>query len=89
MKLKEKVRIGRRIHRKYETPKTPYQRIIESNEVSKEKKEQLKKIYHSLNLAQLKREIERKLDLLYQAYQKKNKPQKVEPLKKLKPISVR
>jgi len=60
MKLKEKVRIGGRICRKYEKPRTPYQRVIESKEVSKEKKEELRKIYLSLNPAQLKREIERK-----------------------------
>jgi len=38
-----------------------------------------------------KRVIDRKLDLLYKDYQKKNKFQKVEPfkrLKRLKPISV-
>jgi len=37
----------------------------------------------------LKRAIDKKLDLLYQTYQKKNKSHKVEPFKELKPISVR
>ena len=89
IKLKEKVRIGGRVHRRYETAKTPYQRVIESKEVSKEKKGELKKIYQSLNPAQLKRTIDKKLDLLYKAYQKKNKSQRVKPYKKLKPIWVR
>jgi len=57
--------------------------------VSKEKKGELKKIYQSLNPAQLKRTIDKKLDLLYKAYQKKNKSQRVKPYKKLKPIWVR
>jgi hypothetical protein len=61
---------------------------MESKEVPKEKKEELKKIYESLNPAELKRAIDRKLDLLYKAYQKKNKPSKVEPKKKLKPNSL-
>ncbi len=81
IKLKEKVRIGGIIHRRYETAKTPYQRVMEAKEVSTEKKQELKRIYESLNPAELKRTIDRKLDLLYKAYQKKNKSQKVEPFK--------
>jgi len=60
-----------------------------SKEVSLERKQALKRIYQSLNPAELKRTIDKKLDLLYKAYQKKNRSQKVEPQKKLKPISVR
>ena len=88
IKLKEKVRIGGKIHRRYETAKTPYQRVIESREVSEAKREELKKIYQSLNPAELKRAIDKKLDLLYQTYQKKNKSHKVEPFKELKPNSL-
>ena len=89
IKLVLKERIGGKIHRKYEIAKTPYQRVMESKEISKEKKQQLKRIYQSLNPAELKRTIDKKLDLLYKTYQKKNKSQKVEPEKKLKPIWVR
>ena len=90
IKLILKERVGDKIHRKYDIPKTPYQRVIESKEVSAEKKQELKKIYQSLNPAELKRAIDKKLDVLYQTYQvKKNKFQKVESLKKLKPILVR
>lgn len=89
IKLVSKERIGGKIYRRYDTPKTPYQRVMESKEVSTKTKQELKKIYQSLNPAQLKRTIDRKLDLLYKVYQMKNKSQKVEPQKKLKPISVR
>jgi transposase InsO family protein len=89
IKLVLKERIGGKIHRKYEIAKTPYQRVMESKEVSKEKKQQLKRIYQSLNPAELERTIDKKLDLLYKTYQKKNKSQRVEPEKKLKPIWVR
>ena len=89
IKLVSKERIGGKIHRRYDIPKTPYQRVIESPEVSKEKKEELKRIYQSLNPAQLKRAIDRKLNFLYKAYQrKKNKSQKVASKKKLKPNSL-
>jgi len=33
MKLKEKVRVGGKIHRKYDEPKTPYQRLLESGQI--------------------------------------------------------
>ncbi|MFH1956150.1 MAG: hypothetical protein ABIJ28_00665 [Patescibacteria group bacterium] len=88
IKLISKERVGGKIHRKYERAKTPYQRAMETEEVSKEKKQALKKIYDSLNPAELKRIIDRKLDLLYKVYQKKNNSQKVEPKKRLKPISI-
>ena len=88
IKLVLKERIGGKIHRKYDIPKTPYQRVMESKEVPKEKKEELKKIYKSLNPAELKKAIDRKLDFLYKAYQKKNKTSKVEFQKKLKQNSL-
>ena len=88
MKLKEKIRIGGKIHRKYEKVKTPYQRVMESKEVSKVKKQELKQIYQAINPAQLKRDIEANQDMLYKVYQKKNGIQKVKSNKKLKPTTV-
>jgi len=88
IKLVLKERVGGKIHRRYETAKTPYQRVMESKEVSEEKKKELRKLYLSLNPAELKRAIDRKLDLLWKVYQKKNKSSKVEPKKKLKPNSL-
>lgn len=88
IKLISKERIGGQIKRKYDKPKTPYQRVMESREVREEKKQELKQIYESLNPAELKRIIDNKLSLLYKTYQDKNKSLKVEPMKKLKPISV-
>ena len=85
MKLKEKVRIGSKVHRKYYPAKTPYQYLMESNQISETKKEELKKIYNSLNPAQLKRTIEVKLDNLYRAYQQKQRSTEVIPFKRLTP----
>ncbi|MCD6371116.1 MAG: hypothetical protein J7L39_00165 [Candidatus Aenigmarchaeota archaeon] len=89
IKLVSQERIGGKIHRKYDIPKTPYQRVMRSKQLPEKTKQQLKEIYLSFNPAQLKRDIDRKLDLLCQAYQEKKKSQKVEPQKKLKPISAR
>jgi len=88
MKLKEKTRAGGRVHRKYDLPKTPYQRLMASDQISKEEKEKLEAIYLSLNPAELKRTIEVKLDQLYKGYQAKRGAQRVEPFKKQSPRTV-
>jgi len=83
IKLILKERINGRIHRKYDKAKTPYHRIMESKEVPEKKKQELKRIYDSLNPAQLKRDIDRKLSLLAKVYQEKNNSLKVDFNKKL------
>lgn len=65
IKLVEKKRIGGHLKKTYEKAKTPYQRIMESKEVNEQTKTELKNVYESLNPAELKRTIERKLDALF------------------------
>lgn len=89
IKLISKERINGKMHKKYSKARTPYHRVIESGQISENVKKELKKIYDSLNPAQLKRNIDVKLNELYKIYQKKNNSQKVEINKKLKPVSVR
>ena len=71
IRIKEKTRINGKIHRKYEEAKTPYQRVLESEEISQEKKDELTKIYDKLNPAELKRNLDKKLSKLYMIYQQK------------------
>ncbi len=78
IKLVQKERVKGRIHRRYDRPRTPYQRVVELKETSEGAKQQLQTFYRSLNPAQLKRTIDRKLDLLYKTYQDKNKTLKVD-----------
>jgi len=89
MKLIEKVRVSGTIHRKYDTPKTPYQRVMRAADIPKTTKDALQKIYLSLNPAELKRGIDAKLDKLYSVYQKKNNSPRVDVNKKIHPSSVR
>lgn len=96
MKLISKERIAGRIKRRYDLPKTPYQRIMESDLIPKSTKQELRKIYSSLNPAELKRGIDRKLNMLYVAYREKKDQNtqhtKVEDSninKKIKPCLVR
>lgn len=57
MILLEKHRKGAKAIRKYDYPKTPYQRLIESKEIDKKTKQKEKAIYETLNPADLKRKI--------------------------------
>jgi len=72
MKLEKKVRVKGKIHRKYDVPKTPYKRVMESSQVSVDVKEKLKEVYDELNPAELKRQIDVKVKRLYKVYSKKN-----------------
>ncbi len=86
IKLTLKERTAGIIHRVYDKPQTPYHRLLSSEQFSEKKKQELIRIYNSLNPAELKRIIDEKLDLLYKDYQDKNNSQKVDEKKK---ISVR
>jgi len=89
MKLIKKERIAGKVKRRYDVPKTPYQRLIESGQISEEKKKELKIIYRSLNPAELKRKIEEKTHRLYRAYEDKKRTRDANPSKKQRPRSVR
>jgi len=73
MKLKEKTRIGSRVTKRYDQPKTPYQRIVESDAVSGEVKDTLMRTYENLNPFLLKRNIDKLTQELWKAYEKKMK----------------
>jgi len=88
MKLVSKERIGGSVKRKYATPKTPYQRLMESGQISEQNRKQLETVYLNLNPAQLKRSIDAKLDKLYQTYEEKGESRQVDPMKKVVPRTV-
>jgi hypothetical protein len=80
MKLIEKRRIGSKVMKKYDTPRTPFQRVIESPHISEDRKEVLKKQYASLNLAALKRTITKLQDRLLKLVSLKKQSGKQENL---------
>ena len=59
MKLRSKERQGSRVKKRYDEPRTPYQRLLESPYVTEEEKARLMKIYSGLNVVKLKAELER------------------------------
>ena len=72
-KLVLKTREGSRVTKKYDKPKTPYLRVMESDKVEEKTKQQLKEQYAHLNPAELKRRIDRLQSKLYRLYLKKQR----------------
>jgi len=58
MKLKEKIRCGSQVTKRYDCARTPYQRVLESSYVSAEDKAFLKIQYQRLNPVALKQTVE-------------------------------
>ena len=57
MKLEEKIRVGSKVKKRYDRPRTPYQRVLEASLVEEEDKKKLNQEYAKLNPAELRRQI--------------------------------
>lgn len=57
MRLVSKTRNGAKVTKKYDTPKTPYRRLMESSAIGRKAKRAMKEEYESLNPVQLKRKM--------------------------------
>jgi len=67
MKILSKEKINNSICRKkYDTAKTPYERLMQCREIPNQKKKELRTIYLSLNPAELKRKIDQKIKKIRQ-----------------------
>ncbi|NPV84268.1 MAG: hypothetical protein HPY46_11895 [Candidatus Aminicenantes bacterium] len=61
--------------KRYDNPKTPYQRLLESPALSSEQKSRLRRTYQELNVVKLKAEIDRLKERLWRLQKvKKNCP---------------
>ena len=69
LKLVSTVRIGAKRLKKYDRAKTPYQRVLECEEVSEETKQRLRQQYLTLNPAALLRDIERLQERFWKLHQ--------------------
>src|SRR4030042_4492646 len=67
----KKIRIGSKIKKMYDTPMTPYKRVIGSKYIEPEAKEKLTQQHSKLNPAQLKREISALQDKLFVSVRKR------------------
>ena len=57
MKLKEKVRVGSKVVKRYDEARTPYRRLLETRVLTVEKKKEVENEYNSNNPAELRRKI--------------------------------
>jgi len=73
MKLIKKERDGSKIIKQYDEPKTPYQRLIESGYLTTEQRKGLIQKYNNLNPYFLKRELDKKLKIFFEAVEECNK----------------
>jgi len=65
MKCVLKKRIGSRYVRKYDTPKTPYQGVMEHKKIDQSVKDELAKAKENLNPLILKKEIDRLVEKIF------------------------
>ncbi len=65
LKLKSKERVGGKIQRKYEPALTPYQRLLASGQLRPASERQLRKQYESLSVVDLRREVDRLRNQLF------------------------
>ncbi|MDD2517586.1 MAG: transposase family protein [Mesotoga sp.] len=72
-KLISKTRTGAKVKKSYDTPKTPCQRLLDSDHVAEEVKSNLRGQFDSLNPADLKKEIDRLKSRLNRAFRNKNR----------------
>jgi len=73
MKLINKKRVASKIIKCYDKPKTPYQKVMESDLVDPETKQKLKEQFEKLNPFQLRKAMEKKLKKIFDFYHKNKK----------------
>jgi hypothetical protein len=69
MKLLSKVRVGSRYRKKFDKPKTPYHRLMNSKWLLTEQKDQLRATYQTINPFNLRKSLEKKLKNFFQRLQ--------------------
>ncbi len=65
MKLTAKTRHGAKVHKVYDTARTPYQRLVESGVLTQGKRQELAAVYYGLNPALLLKQINENLERLW------------------------
>ena len=76
MKLLKKTRIGSKYKKVYDTPVTPYKRVMACKDISEEVKTKLKELHDSLNPFKLKKTIDERAKVIFRSVQLLNKPRK-------------
>jgi len=77
VKLIEKKRIASKVIKRYDKPKTPYQRVLESKYVSDSKKDIVKEQFKGINPFKLKKAIIKKIESIHAVQRKFDRKYKI------------
>lgn len=77
MKLVKKERVKSKIKKTYDDPKTPYQRLLETDRLTTQQKRKLKGIYASKNPFFLKQQLDAKLKIFHQLVEQRKRERKL------------
>jgi hypothetical protein len=80
VKLLKKVRVGSKVRRVYDPPRTPFERVQACRQANLEQVARLEQLRKSLDPFQLGRSIERKLARIARLAHRRLSPQAVQPL---------
>jgi len=78
VKLLKKVRVGSKVRRVYDGPRTPFERVRDCPQADREKVAQLETLRKRLDPFQLARTIERKLERIYGLANRRLSPREVQ-----------
>ena len=78
VKLLKKVRVGSKVRRVYDVPRTPFERVRACPQADREKVAQLEELRKRLDPFQLGKSIERKLDRIYRLANRRLSPKSVQ-----------
>ncbi len=79
LSLKERRAVIKEVSKRYDKPKAPYQRIMESDKIPWKIKEKLTEEYNELNPALLKRKLDKLQRKLSKAYDIKQREKELSP----------
>ncbi len=65
LKLVSKTRNGAKVHKVYDTARTPYQRLLSSGVLNEKKKQELSNIYTALNPVKLLKQLQQEVEHLW------------------------
>jgi len=76
MKLVTKTRHGAKVHKVYDTARTPYQRLLQAGVLTEAKRQELAAVYHGLNPVLLLKQINENLETLWNLAEHANHQQR-------------
>jgi hypothetical protein len=87
MKLIQKIRVGSKLKRRYDKPKTPLERLLHCPQTEPVKIQQLKRLRNKTNPFELAKRLEQKLERIYQMANHRVSPSPQPPQPKVQPLT--